>query len=107
MFLLGEGVSIPSSIPGAKYVEWIIFIGGMCGYFLISAYLLLRGNSQAIWKNWPIILALNSILLVSALIALVFEPNKLAALLTMGVAIVAVACSYAGAALAARTARHL
>ena len=104
MFLLGEGVSVPPSVPGAKYIEGILFIGGMCGYFLISAYLLSRGNPQAIWKNWPIILALNLILLITAIIALVVEPNKLAALLTLGVAIVAVACSFAGAWLGARVA---
>jgi hypothetical protein len=106
MFLLGEGVTIPSSVPGAKYIELIIFIGGMCGFFLISAYFLLRGNPQAIWKNWPVILNLNLILLLTAVIALVFEPNKLAALGILGIAIVAVACSYAGAALAARVARR-
>ena len=79
---------------------------GMAAYFLISQYLLSRGNPQAVRKDRPSILALNLPLLVSDIICLIVEPNtntgaKLSALC---MAILAVTCSYAGAGLAAKTA---
>lgn len=52
-------------------------------------------------------LALTFVLLVTAAIALAIEPNKLVALQTLGAAILAVVCAYAGAALAARIARRV
>lgn len=73
--------------------------------FLISQYFLSRGNPQALRKDWSSIVALNFTLLISTIICLVVEPNKGAKLETLCLAILAVACSYAGAALAARTAR--
>jgi hypothetical protein len=106
MFFLGEGVKIPTTVPAAEYIQWLIFISGMGGYFLISEYLLSRGNPQAIRKDWAIILALNLTLLVTSIIALFIEPHKLAALQALGTAILAVACSYAGASLAGRAARQ-
>jgi hypothetical protein len=106
MFLLGEGVSIPATIRAAKYIEVVIFMGGMGGYFFVSEFLLSRGNAKATIEDWPVILALISPLLITVLIVLIVEPNKLAVLPVVGAVILAVACSFAGAALAARLARH-
>ena len=94
MFFLGEG-----------FGDYALFIG-MGAYFLISQYFLSRGNPQALRKDWSSIVALNFTLLISTIICLVVEPNKGAKLETLCLAILAVACSYAGAALAARTARQ-
>jgi peptidoglycan/LPS O-acetylase OafA/YrhL len=91
MFFLGEGLG-----------DHALFIG-MGAYFLISQYFLSRGNSQAHRKDWPLIIALNFTLLLATVICLEVEPNKGAKLATLCLAILAVACSYAGAALAART----
>ena len=96
MFFLGETWGERAMFPG------------LAAYFLISQYFLSRGNPQAICKDWPYILALNLPLLASDITCLIVEPNtntgaKLSAL-CMG--ILAVACSYAGAGVAARTARH-
>ena len=89
---------------GEVWGEYAMFIG-LAPYFLISQYLLSRGNPQAVRKDWPSILALNLPLLVSDIICLIVEPNKGAKLSALCLAILAVSCSYAGAGLAARTAR--
>jgi hypothetical protein len=93
MFFLGEG-----------WGYYALFIG-MGAYFLIAQYFLSRGNRQALRKDWPLIIALNFTLLSATIICLVVEPNKGAKLATLCLAILAVACFYVGAALAARTAR--
>jgi hypothetical protein len=93
MFFLGE-----------VFGDYAAFIG-MGDYFLISQYFLSRGNPQALRKDWPLIIALNFTLLFATIICLAVEPNKGAKLATLCLAILAVACSYAGAALAARTAK--
>jgi hypothetical protein len=106
MFLLGEGVNIPATFPAGKYIEGAIFIGGMGCFFFMSEFLLSRANAKATREDWPLILALISPLLITALIASAVEPNKHAVLAVVGVIILAVACSFAGAALAARVVRH-
>ncbi len=103
MFFLGEAVKVPSTIPSAEYVHALIMIIGMGGYFVISMYLLSRGIPRASRKGW-VILALNATLLLASVIALIVEPNKLAALQALAIAALAIVCSYAGSALAARTA---
>jgi hypothetical protein len=103
MFLLGEGVKVPPTVRAADYITGLIFIIGMGGYFLVAMYLLSRGIPKGSRKGW-VILALNATLLLTSVIALIVEPNKLAALLTLGTAVFAVACSCAGSALAARRA---
>jgi len=106
MFLLGEGVSIPSSIQAAGYIEGGIFISVLGGYFFISGYLLSHRNPQAIRKDWFIILTLTFTLIVTAVVAFIVEPNRSAVMGTVGMAVLAVALSFSGAALAARAARH-
>ena len=74
-------------------------------YFLIAQYFLSRGNPQALRQVWPLIIAMNFILLCAPILCLVLE-TKGAALGTLLLVMFTVACSYAGAALAARTARQ-
>jgi hypothetical protein len=90
---------------GEVWGEHAMFIG-LAPYFLIAQYLLSRGNPQAVRKDWPLILALNLPPLVSDIICLIVEPDKGAKLSALCLAILAVTCSYAGAGLAAKTARH-
>jgi 4-hydroxybenzoate polyprenyltransferase len=94
MFFLGEVWGEHAMFPG------------MAAYFLISQYLLSRANPQAVRQDWSLILALNSPLLASDIICLIVEPNPGAKLSALWMAILAVTCSYAGAGLAAKTARY-
>ena len=74
---------------------------------MVSQYLLSRGNPQAARNDWPILIALNSLLWCSVVLTLVIEPNKEAALQTLWLAILCLACSYAGASLASLHARNV
>ncbi len=106
MMFVGEAVQSWFPKYGAETFidEFIIFIV-WGGYFLVSQYLLSRGNLQAIRKDWPIIIAMNFTPL-SIVIVNLSGGHMRSALETLWVAIVAMACSYAGAALATRAARH-
>ena len=104
LFVLGEPVSKVSTVSAARNIHAIVFIIGIGGYFFISEYFLSRGHPQAIWKDWPMILALNAPLVLTTIITLLVEPNKLAVVLPACAAALGVACSCVGAALAARTA---
>ena len=106
LFFLGEGVRIPSSIPAAESIHVAIFLIVIGAYFFLSEYLLTRRDPKTAWKQWPITLALTATLIVTALITVVVEPNKSAVMGTVGTAVLAVACSWAGAAVAARSAHH-
>ena len=92
-FFLGEG-------PG----DWAGYIGAGF-YCLISQYFLSRGHPQALRSDWPLILHLNFMVLLIAVICLTFAPGAGGKLPALGLAAVTLACSYAGAALAARFAR--
>jgi hypothetical protein len=107
LFGLAEGVGdlLPERWKGS-FIHVVIFVIGMGGYFLVSQYLLSRGNPQAVRKDWPIIIAMNFTPLCVTIITLVVEPNKGSALQMLLVAILTMACSYAGAAVAARAARQ-
>jgi hypothetical protein len=105
MFLLGEGVRNLGTVPAADYITGFIFVVGMGGYSLLATYLLLRGVPKASRNGW-IVLVLNAVLLLASVIALLVEPNKLVALQTLGIALLAIAGSYAGLRLAARKTDH-
>ena len=95
MFFLGE-----------TFGETAMFFG--VGAFALAAQLFLsRGHVAALRKDWPVILCLNFMLLLSMVLCFTLEHNNpgahLSALLMAGIA---VACSYAGAGLAARIARN-
>ena len=99
-----EGASLNGSSGKAlgKYGEYgLAFVIGV--YFLIAQYFLSRGNPQALRTVWPQIIAMNFILLCAPILCLILE-TKGAALGTLLLVILTVACSYAGAALAARSA---
>ena len=105
MFLLGEGMKIPDSIPAAEYVGGLLIAVFLGGYSLLVTYVLLRGLPRARRNLW-IVLALNAVLLLTTLMVLVAEQNKSAGLQTLGIGIVSLAGSYGGLALAARAARR-
>lgn len=105
LFLLGEGVAIPDTVPGADYIKMGILVGGMAGYFVLAQFLLSIGHPQAVRKDWPLILALNLSLILLG-VAILREGPVLKALGWLAVVVSTVACSYAGAALAARVARR-
>jgi hypothetical protein len=107
LFLLGEGVGelLPERWK-ESFIHVAIFVIGTGGYFLISQYLLSRRNPQAVRKDLPIIVAMNFTPFCMTIVVLLVEPNKGNALQMLLVTILTVACSYAGAALAARGARH-
>jgi hypothetical protein len=74
-------------------------------YCLIAQYFLSRGHPQALRSDWPLILCLNFMVLLIAVICLIFAPGAGGKLPALGLSLVTLACSYAGAALAARFAR--
>jgi len=78
------------------------------GAFALCAQLFLsRRHVAALRMDWPIILCLNFMLLVSMVLCFTLEHNNPGAHLTaLVLAGVAVACSYVGAALAQRLARN-
>jgi peptidoglycan/LPS O-acetylase OafA/YrhL len=106
LFLLGEGIKIPSNIPAAEAIHVAIFLIVIGAYFFLFEYLLTRRDPKPASKQWPITVALTATLIVTALITVAVEPNRSAVLATVGTAILAVACSWAGAAVTERSARH-
>ena len=86
MFALGESFGVP-----------IAFIAiGI--YYLLSQFFLSRGNTRALYEDWPLILLLNAALIVSAVMILLIEPDaKIQAI----VAVISVLCSFIGAGIAA------
>ena len=95
MFFLGESFGEP-----AMYV-------GVGAFALCAQLFLSRGHVAALRKDWPVILCLNFMLLLSMVLCLALEHNNPGAHLTaLVMAGVGVACSYAGAGLAARIARN-
>ncbi len=84
---LGVGAHVLAAVLGA--------------YYLLGAYVLLRGLPRASRNLW-IVLAMNPVLLLAALLVLLLEQNKSMALQTWGFAIISIACTYGGLALATR-----
>lgn len=106
VFVLAEGIAIPSSIPTAELIHRAIFIFGTGAYFSIAAYLLSQREPQEVRNDWPTIVALSLTLTLAAAIALATEPDKSAAMEAAGIALLAVVSSLAGSALSARAARR-
>ena len=104
-FLLG-GVRFAANDKVARLVGGHVLAVFAGGYSLLVTYVFLRALPRASRNLW-IVLAMNAVLLVSALIVLVAESDKSIGLEMLGIAIVSIACSYGGLALAARgTRRH-
>ena len=94
LFALGESLG-----------EKAMFVG-VGGYSLLAQFFLSRGHPQALRKDWPLMLCLNFMVSLSMVLCFTLEHNNPGAHLTaLGLTGVAVACSYAGAALAALIAR--
>jgi hypothetical protein len=107
LFAVGEGVQDAAKRSGSGFF-WpnVLLILVLGSYFLSAAYFLSRGDPRPEWQHGPTILALNGALIITAIVALVSEPNRDAALFTAACALLAMAFSLAGAALAARAARR-
>lgn len=95
MFFLGESFGEP-----AMYIGVGIF--ALCAQFFLS-----RGHAGAVRKDWPIIVCLNFMLLLSMVLSFSLEHNNPGAHLTaLVMAGIGVACSFVGAALAAYIAHN-
>ena len=105
LFLLGEGISIPGTVPGADHIHVALMVVGLASFFFTSQSLLSRGHPDAARRDWPILVALNLVILLTAGTALVIEANKSAALQVAEAAPIALMSSYAGAWFAAHRAR--
>lgn len=105
LFVLGEGVTIPDTVPGSGYIKMGILVGGMAGYFVVAQFLLSTGHPQAVRKDWPLVLSLN-LCLILLWVMILREGPILKALSWLAAVALTVACSLAGAALAGRVARR-
>ena len=104
-FLLG-GVRFAANDTVARLVGGLVLVVFAGGYSLLVTYVLLRGLPRASRNLW-IVLAVNAVLLLAAPIVLISEQNdKSAGPQMLGIAIVSIACSYGGLALAARATRR-
>jgi hypothetical protein len=104
IFILGEFLASQSGTAGAERLAAAILIVGIGGFFLLASYFLLRRLPRSRRNLW-ILLALNAVLLLAAIVGLVVEPNRTAALEMPGLSLLAIACSAAGLGLAHRFAR--
>jgi hypothetical protein len=102
LFLGVLGVFV-SFFLGETLGDYVMFVGAGA-YFLVVQYLLSRGNPKALRRDWPIILALDLALVAGAVLPFVYEPNKVANVEMVKLAILAVVCSIGGAILATLTA---
>ena len=86
-------------------------LGDMAGFISAAAYCLIAqfflslGHPQALRQDWPIILCLNFMVFLNAILNLTLEPGAAAHPTILIMVAAALACSYAGAALAALIAR--
>lgn len=90
MFALGEEFGAPTAF---------IMIGI---YYFLAQFLLSRGNTRALYEDWPLILLLNAALILTAILILLIVPD---AKWTSIIAIISIVCSVLGASLAARLAK--
>ena len=104
MFLLFM-VRFAANDTVARYVGGLILAVVAGGYSLLATYVLLRGLPRARRNLW-IVLALNAVLLLAAPIVLIAEPGDFQGPQMLGIAIISIACSYGGLALAARATRR-
>jgi MFS family permease len=103
-FLLG-GVRFAANDTVARLVGGLVLAVVAGGYSLLVTYVLLRGLPRASRNLW-IVLAMNAALPLMALIVLFAESDKSMGLEALGIAIISLACSYGGLALAARATRR-
>lgn len=104
LFLLG-GVKFAANDTVARVVGGLVLAVFAGGYSLLVTHVLMRGLPRARRDLW-IVLAVNAALLLVALFVLIAESDKSMGLGMLGLAIISVACSYGGLALAARATRR-
>lgn len=102
MFLMGEELKIPATVPAADWVGGLVLAVVLGGYSLLLTYMLLRGLPRA-GRNLWIVLAMNAVLLLTALVVLFAEADGTAALQMLVITLFTSAGSYGGLTLAART----
>jgi len=79
--------------------ETAAYLGSLGAYFLLVQYGISRGGSRGVWRHWPELLGVNALPLALGLVSWAVEPGRPEALY---VALVILAFSVAGAALATR-----
>jgi hypothetical protein len=107
--VVGEGIQSSrraSGIPETVYRDELVLGAVIGAYFALSGFLLGVKNPRPIWTKWKTLLALNSLLFIVAIVALVGEPNTGAALQTLAASIIGILCSMGGFAFATFIARR-
>ena len=87
---------------GEEIGEAIAFIG-IGVYYLISQFLLSRGNARALYEDWPLILFLNATMILVAVLILLIEPD---AKYTAVIVVISFISSVIGAGIAALLAKE-
>lgn len=101
LFLVGEGLGL--ELPDFVAVLLMFVLSAV--YFFICQLFLSRGNPHAFLKDWPVMLALDAVWIISFFIMILVE--KRGAILGQGLPIL-VGClggTFAGAVVAAQIAR--
>ncbi len=106
IFFFGERFLYSLDHGGAVYISGLFFFGVVGAYFLVTSYVLSRGNPRAVRKGWPIILALNITPLFMLLITVVVERRLGPVLFELGLLMFTALSSFAGAVLAQQVARR-
>jgi uncharacterized membrane protein (UPF0136 family) len=96
VFVLGEGVHVSTSLPGAVLWQVLVFVAPLAGYYGVAAYFMTRGRHRS-RDDWAISLALVAPILLSTLVAVVVERDKRSALAPAVITIVGVFSSWLGA----------
>lgn len=102
MFAVGSVLQGTVALRASELEAGVLLVAIMGGYFTLAMYLLWRGAPQGGAREssrWAIV-ALTTPLLLAAAIALIVEPDKLAAMETLAIAAIGVAGAYLGLALA-------
>jgi len=101
-FLFGE--PLLSAYEGAGLTATFIV---MAVYFFVCQFFLSRGNPDALFKDWPIMLALDAVQLVMLILIVLLE--RLEVILSQGLGILLSCCggTLAGAFVASMRARRL
>jgi O-antigen/teichoic acid export membrane protein len=79
----------------------------MLAYFFICQFRLSRGNPNALFKDWPMMLALNVTMIVALVVSVLVEkPGVVFLYQALGILLVCFAGTWAGAFVASRAARR-
>jgi len=101
MFIGETGMSRLGDVAGL-IVAFIL----MAAYFFICQFLLSRGNPDAYRKDWPVMLALDAILLVALFFMILAERREVVLSQGLGILIFCCGATFAGAVAASIAARR-